>query len=515
MKRALLGASALAFAYGLAFAGQPVTINNAGNTDSVTVTNHKLDVNATTTVGGFTPSASGARGTPLAVGVTDSSGNLPTGATVTITNVGSNPMYCNVNGVAATTSDQLITTSGGGWSPTIPNAVTTLHCIATGGSTTANMLGGSGLATTNWGGGGGGSGSNASVGSTGAAVPGSATYVGITSGGNLTGWDTSVKQATGTNLHAVIDTGSTTAVTQATGTNLHAVLDTTSTTAVTQATAANLNATTTDTALELSQGSTTSGQKGPLTQGAVTTGGPTYTAGQTYPLSLDTSGNLRVNVVAGAAGNAAASTTGSAVPASGDFIAGGAAAGAGNLTGATVKAGSTAAAATDTAIVTQSVALGNSTLSAAVTAATAPANGLAVLCKADITSGLTLTNGQTGALQCDGVGRLTVSEVPNGATAIQGSASTSSNTAVTLLADPGVGVVNTVLAVQCWNTSAVTITMTFNDAASTQIIVPQTYGNNITFPAGSPLTVASHTAFTFTPSASETSDGCAAQGYKK
>ncbi len=52
-----------------------------------------------------------------------------------------------------------------------------------------------------------------------------------------------VTQATGTNLHAVLDTTSTTAVTQATGTNLHAVLDTTSTTAATQATAANLNAT--------------------------------------------------------------------------------------------------------------------------------------------------------------------------------------------------------------------------------------------------------------------------------
>lgn len=52
-----------------------------------------------------------------------------------------------------------------------------------------------------------------------------------------------VSQATGTNLHAVLDTGSTTAVTQATGSNLHAVLDTGSTTAVTQATASNLNAT--------------------------------------------------------------------------------------------------------------------------------------------------------------------------------------------------------------------------------------------------------------------------------
>lgn len=48
-------------------------------------------------------------------------------------------------------------------------------------------------------------------------------------------------QATGTNLHAVIDTGSTTAVTQATGTNLHAVIDTGSTTACTQATGTNLH----------------------------------------------------------------------------------------------------------------------------------------------------------------------------------------------------------------------------------------------------------------------------------
>ena len=47
------------------------------------------------------------------------------------------------------------------------------------------------------------------------------------------------------------------------------------------------------------QGSTTSGQTGPLVQGAVTTGSPSYTTAQTYPLSLDTAGNLRVNVVTG------------------------------------------------------------------------------------------------------------------------------------------------------------------------------------------------------------------------
>jgi len=48
--------------------------------------------------------------------------------------------------------------------------------------------------------------------------------------------------------------------------------------------------------LEVAQGSTTSGQKGILMQGAVTTSAPTYTNAQTAPFSLDTAGNIRVNL---------------------------------------------------------------------------------------------------------------------------------------------------------------------------------------------------------------------------
>src|SRR6185312_9897344 len=141
----------------------------------------------TASLGGFTPSASGARMTPLSVTTADSSGSLPTGAVVVVSNVGgTNPMYCNVNGVAATTSDQLI--SPNSWFAfTIPATITTLHCIATGGTTTANGVGGAGLPTGAGGGGGGGSGSNASVSATGSAVPASATYFGMIVGGNLTG----------------------------------------------------------------------------------------------------------------------------------------------------------------------------------------------------------------------------------------------------------------------------------------------------------------------------------------
>lgn len=48
--------------------------------------------------------------------------------------------------------------------------------------------------------------------------------------------------------------------------------------------------------LVLAQASTTAGQLGPLLQGATTTAAPTYVTAKTNPLSLDTSGNLRINL---------------------------------------------------------------------------------------------------------------------------------------------------------------------------------------------------------------------------
>jgi hypothetical protein len=108
---------------------------------------------------GFTPASSNARGTPIAVLTFDSSGPLPTGGPeVVVSDVGANLMYCNVNGVGATAADQPISPGGGWFTFVIPNGTTTLHCIAPGGSTTANMLAGSGIAT----GTGGGSGSSSS-----------------------------------------------------------------------------------------------------------------------------------------------------------------------------------------------------------------------------------------------------------------------------------------------------------------------------------------------------------------
>jgi hypothetical protein len=67
----------------------------------------------------------------------------------------------------------------------------------------------------------------------------------------------------------------------------------------------------------IAQGSTTAGQKGSLDMGAVTTGAPAYTTGQTAPLSLDTSGNLRVNVVTGGGSGGTSSSFGATLPATG------------------------------------------------------------------------------------------------------------------------------------------------------------------------------------------------------
>lgn len=115
--------------------------------------------------GSFTPSTSGARGTPFTVNLADTSGILPTGNDVIVSNTGTNDMFCNVNGIAATTADQLITTSG--WFEFgIPSGITTLHCFAVGGTTTANMLGGSGPASGIGSGGSGGGGGEVTQGTT-------------------------------------------------------------------------------------------------------------------------------------------------------------------------------------------------------------------------------------------------------------------------------------------------------------------------------------------------------------
>lgn len=84
-------------------------------------------------------------------------------------------------------------------------------------------------------------------------------------------------------------------VTQATGTNLHAVVDSGSIAVTSSALPTGAATEVTLIKIPLAQGSTTSGQSGVLEQGAVTTAAPSYTTGQTSPLSLNTAGGLRVD----------------------------------------------------------------------------------------------------------------------------------------------------------------------------------------------------------------------------
>lgn len=83
-----------------------------------------------------------------------------------------------------------------------------------------------------------------------------------------------VVQGTGTNLHAVVDSG---AITANIGTTGGLAIDASVT------------------GLQVAQASTTSGQKGTLGQGAVSTGPPTYTTATTNALSLTTAGALRTD----------------------------------------------------------------------------------------------------------------------------------------------------------------------------------------------------------------------------
>ena len=259
---------------------RPDTIDTNGN--------HCVAASVTASVTGFTPNDSVANlaVTPAATSVNVA---LPSGTTVKVTNTGTKNVHIKLSvgaSTAASTDDVLIAGAAAGITV---GSNTYINAITDGSDTTTlSIAGGAGL-VTGFGGGGGGSGGTV-------AISQSGTDNNVKS---VTGSTTAVTQATGTNLHAVLDTTSTTAVTQATGTNLHAVLDTTSTTAVTQATGTNLHAVIDSGVVGNTQGSTTSGQSGPLVQGAVTTAAPSYTTAQTSPLSLDTAGNLRVNVVTG------------------------------------------------------------------------------------------------------------------------------------------------------------------------------------------------------------------------
>jgi hypothetical protein len=132
---------------------------------------------------------------------------------------------------------------------------------------------------------------NPSVGTTGSAVPASATMIGGTDGTNLRAAHISAGGLVSVDGSGVTQPVSGTVAVSGTVTVSGSVTANAGTNLNTSALALDASVT----GLQVAQASTTSGQKGGLTLGAVTTAAPSYTTAQSSPLSLTTGGALRVD----------------------------------------------------------------------------------------------------------------------------------------------------------------------------------------------------------------------------
>ena len=141
----------------------------------------KISGSFNATLSGFQPTPAYAQ---LLVGPTSSRVALPSGTVVIVYNTGANAAYATLGNSSVTAAAGNDVIPAGGWMAFTVGSNTFIAAIETAGTTALNISGGAGLPTgAGGGGGGGGSGSNASVGSTGSAAPGSATYNGMLIGG--------------------------------------------------------------------------------------------------------------------------------------------------------------------------------------------------------------------------------------------------------------------------------------------------------------------------------------------
>jgi hypothetical protein len=127
------------------------------------------------------------------------------------------------------------------------------------------------------------------------------------------------------------------------------------------------------------------------------------------------------------------------------------------------------------------------------------------------------TTGNLTGRMLDLVGKTVTSPYANRENMVRGSNTSTGTSAVTILSAGGASVKTYVTDVECGRTDAGTspILVTFNDSASTPLVVPNAGsggGHDKTFNV--PLVTAANTAFTFTPSSATTTVYCAAQGFE-
>jgi hypothetical protein len=252
---------------------------------------------------------------------------------VVASNVGANTAYCAL-GASSSTAQQPI--PAGGWFAFAVNSATQLTCLTSGGTTSVNLVGGSGLPT-----GGSGSGAGGSIPTGPAGTPNSSvlTVQGISGGSGIpvTGafWQTTqpvslaslpalsagsntigkvdVLGAAGATLDSAAGTANSQALTiqgNASGIAVPTSLTSLPALAAGSNTIGSINnisgavslpigaATSANQPTNTAQASATIGQTGNLNMGAVTTSSPSYASGQTDPLSLTTAGALRVDATA-------------------------------------------------------------------------------------------------------------------------------------------------------------------------------------------------------------------------
>ncbi len=296
--------------------GTPPSTYSAGTNRALlqnTAGNACTAASVSASITGFEPATTG---TAISVTTGGNTGTLPAGTVVVASNIGTtNNAYCKL-GASATVADQLIAPNS--WFAFTVGAATQLTCITASSTTTINMVGGSGL-PTGAGGGGGGSGSNAAASATGSSVPSSASYNGLNVGGTLRG-QTAVNP-TGSVYAAQSDISSVAGTTVSTGagavgsgtarvavgqdtTTVAGAAPTTTGIYVTGPSAAALATAANQAAVQGSKAGGTAATNSDLVGGVYNTSAPTLTNGQQAAAQLDSSGNLKVNIVTGASSGA-------------------------------------------------------------------------------------------------------------------------------------------------------------------------------------------------------------------
>lgn len=279
----------------------------------------------------------------------------------------------------------------------------------------------------------------------------------------------------------------------------------------------------------LSQTTATSGAKGHMALAAVTSSAPTYTTAQLDPLSMDTSGNLRVNCTTGCS-----SSGGSSLADGGTFTQGTTSmtvmggtyntsitnltagqAGAAQLTNDRmlyVNLGKVGGTATLTPNVNGAQAIGGA-LASGVSATAYP---VTIGGRAQNAEPTAVTNGQVVNVATDLVGKQIVMPFANKENFVNGTASsitTATNTSLISAAGSGIKIYLT--AFSCTNTGATTSTIQFTSGSGGtvlwQTINPLGAGTNGSIVP--PVATAANTALFVTTGSASTTQSCSVTGY--